>query len=387
MKEICCHEDCTGCTACVSVCPLSCIHMEPDRYGFLRPVIDQNTYIDCGRCVKVCPNNKSNRKFYPRIAYAAWSLNSDDRETSTSGGIASVLSSFMISQGGVVYGAAYQDGVVKHIRVADSRELYRLKGSKYVQSYIYEDVFTKIGQDILAGKNILFWGTPCQTMGLKSYISNNKCFASVGGVVYGDIICHGVPSQNILRDHLKSVVPNELRGIDNISFRNSDGYFLTVTVNNNILYYKSFPWDKYLNGFQYGLFHRACCYQCRYASSERISDITIGDFWGLGKTTYPKKKVSVILCNTQQGINLIEAVRDKLFLEERPVEEAIRGNSQLQQPSKKHEFYWLFHRLYPRYGYVVAVNISLIKFYVKHFIYEILYKNKCFQKWYNRRRQ
>lgn len=181
MKEICCHEDCTGCTACVSVCPLSCIHMEPDRYGFLRPVIDQNTCIDCGRCVKVCPNNKSNRKFYPRIAYAAWSLNSDDRETSTSGGIASVLSSFMISQGGVVYGAAYQDGVVKHIRVADSRELYRLKGSKYVQSYIYEDVFTKIGQDILAGKNILFWGTPCQTMGLKSYISNNKCFASVGG--------------------------------------------------------------------------------------------------------------------------------------------------------------------------------------------------------------
>lgn len=383
MKEICPYEMCTGCTACANICPKSCIRMEPDRYGFLRPIINHVKCIDCGLCVRVCPNNGIIEKNYPQAAYAAWSLDAKDRETSTSGGVSSVLSSFVVNNGGVVYGAAFQNGCVEHIRVSQPQELYKLKGSKYVQSNL-NNVYTLVLQDLLEGRRVLFWGTPCQTIGLKSFI-NNKRIKTLEKIIYGDIICHGVPSQKILNDHIKNVIGVKVKESYSLSFRDREGYFFTIKHNDKLWYRKGFPQDKYLNGFQYGLFHRNCCYQCPYASTERISGITIGDFWGLGETSYPKKKVSVILCNTEKGIDLIDSLQNKLFLEERPVEEAVRGNAQLQHPSKKHEFYNLFHWLYPRYGYRFAVNCSLLKFYLKHFIFRILYQNKRFQVWYNKK--
>lgn len=384
MKEISPYEKCTGCTACTNICPKSCIRMEPDQYGFLRPVINTESCVDCGLCVKVCPNNGIIGKNYPQVAYAAWSLDAKDRETSTSGGVSSVLSSFVVNNGGVVYGAAFQNGCVEHIRVSQPQELYKLKGSKYVQSNL-NNVYTLVSRDLLEGRRVLFWGTPCQTMGLKSFIINKRIKA-LDNIIYGDIICHGVPSQKILNNHIKSVIGAKGKGPYSLSFRDEDGYFLTIRHNDKLLYRKGFPQDKYLNGFQYGLFHRECCFECQYASGERISDITIGDFWGLGETTYPKKKVSVVLCNTAKGVKLIDAVSDKLFLEGRPIQEAIQGNSQLQHPSRKHEYYNLFHWAYPKFGYRVAVNYSLLKFYLKHFIFRTLYRNRKFKIWYNKRR-
>ena len=175
--------------------------------------------------------------------------------------------------------------------------------------------------------------------------------------------------------------------IQNIKFREPEGYFLTLVSNEDtILYRKGFPEDYYLNGFQYGLFHRPSCYQCPYALKERVSDITIGDFWGLGNTEYSKDKVSVILCNTKKGIDVINEVRDSIFLEQRSIAEAISGNSQLRHPSQKHEFYTLFHRMYPIIGYILSVKICLTKFYIKNYIFKLLYSNSRFKIWYNRKK-
>lgn len=185
-----------------------------------------------------------------------------------------------------------------------------------------------------------------------------------------------------MQDHLKTIC--DISSIQNIKFREPEGYFLTLVSNEGtILYRKGFPDDYYLNGFQYGLFHRPSCYQCPYASKERVSDITIGDFWGLGNTEYSKDKVSVILCNTKKGIDVINEVRDSIFLEQRSITEAISGNSQLRHPSQKHEFYNLFQVLYPILGYIVSVRICLMKSRIKYSIFKVLYQNKGFRHWYN----
>lgn len=209
--------------------------MEPDQYGFLRPVINTESCVDCGLCVKVCPNNGIIGKNYPQVAYAAWSLDAKDRETSTSGGVSSVLSSFVVNNGGVVYGAAFQNGCVEHIRVSQPQELYKLKGSKYVQSNL-NNVYTLVSRDLLEGRRVLFWGTPCQTMGLKSFIINKRIKA-LDNIIYGDIICHGVPSQKILNNHIKSVIGAKGKGPYSLSFRDEDGYFLTIRHNDKLLYY------------------------------------------------------------------------------------------------------------------------------------------------------
>lgn len=117
----------------------------------------------------------------------------------------------------------------------------------------------------------------------------------------------------MLAEHVHELLPNEK--IDHVRFRDEEGYFLTLTSpEGKQLYRKGFPWDAYLNAFQYGLFFRPCCYQCLYACPQRVSDLTVGDFWGLGQTTYPKKKVSVILTNTIRGGQMLSDCKNRSFL-------------------------------------------------------------------------
>lgn len=382
MKAICPENQCTGCAACANICPQDSIRIVPDKYGYLYPTIDEDSCIDCHLCEKVCPNTISTEKREPIACYAGWSLDQSDRASSTSGGIASVFSTACIEQGGIVYGAINKGIETFHRRIDNKNQLPLLKGSKYVQSQITEQLFNSVKTDLKENREVLFIGTPCQIAGIKSYLTQSK---NLSKITFCDIICHGVPSEQILQDHIKSIVPTGT--VSKINFRDKDGYFLTIkSIDNKILYRKGFPKDSYLVGFQYGLFHRPSCYQCHYAAKQRISDVTIGDFWGLGETTYPKKKVSVIICNTEKGLQLIKSVPDKLFLDERSIDEAVQGNAQLQAPSKKHEFYNLFRKLYPQYGYSFSVAVCLTKFHVKHFVYKILYKIPIFATWYNQKR-
>ncbi|PRR76505.1 Ferredoxin [Clostridium thermopalmarium DSM 5974] len=136
-KEIVCKEDkCTGCYACYNSCPKNCISMNEDQYGFLHPIIDIDKCTNCNLCRKTCPSINEVIYRSPKLAYAAWALDKDERRSSTSGGAASIFSNYILENGGVVFGSSIEDKIIKHIKINKKEDLIKLKGSKYVHSRI-----------------------------------------------------------------------------------------------------------------------------------------------------------------------------------------------------------------------------------------------------------
>lgn len=341
-------KDCCGCNACVEICPKHCIEMRPDGKGFHYPAVDNAICIECGACERVCPfPTHPEDVTRPSAAYAAWSNNGHTHTTSTSGGAAYELSRHILSQGGVVYGCTADGLDVRHIRVTDPDQLYRLQGSKYVQSDT-RGIFSQVRADLRSGLTVLFIGTPCQTAGLKRFIGKRS-----DGLYLVDLICHGVPSQKMFRQHIGRLV--DLSNVTSISFRSGTDYIIKA-INGDTLLYSGCLWneshpDRFLQGFMNNMISRPSCYNCGYSAPQRVSDITIGDFWGLQDADrLPRQKedgVSAILINTPKGEELIEAIQPQIFSIQRPVEEAIAGNSQLRHPTRRRLPARVFSMLYP----------------------------------------
>ena len=165
MPELASKSQCTGCTACVSICPCHCIQMQKDDAGFQFPeMIEQSACIGCGACERSCPvmSNKGFDSDLSTVAYAAFSKNNLLRMGSSSGGVFSELADAVLQSGGLVYGAGYDaEGKVKHICVGNQKELGKLRGAKYSQS-ILGDSFQTLKKQLDSGRKVLFSGTPCQ---------------------------------------------------------------------------------------------------------------------------------------------------------------------------------------------------------------------------------
>ena len=244
--------------------------------GHLYPYIDQELCIDCGLCKNICPSLHPSLKNKPITAFAAWSKDENDYKSSTSGGAASVLSQYTIDQGGVVYGCAMLPDIdVKHIRVTDKDDIKLLKGSKYVQSNIL-DIIPRLKEDVKSNKLTLFIGTPCQVAAIKSLFKEKP-----NNLLLVDLICHGVPSLDLLKNHIEKVAYHP--HYDTVLFREGTGIYVIVVVDGKEVYRQALKQprykDFYINAFFDGYTYRDSCYQCQYACPERVSDITIGDFW------------------------------------------------------------------------------------------------------------
>ena len=350
-------KDCCGCNACAEICPKHCIHMVEDTKGFLYPQVDSSICVECGACEKVCPiDTAKSLLMTPLKAFAAWNKNRKEHLSSSSGGAAHVLSSHILDTGGVIYGCTANGIDVRHIRIDNKSELYKLQGSKYVQSDV-RGLFKNVKDDLKNGKPVLFIGTPCQVAGLKNYIGSN-----VEHLYLVDLICHGVPSQKMLHDHIKHVAKE--RKIQYISFRKGNDFTISLKAPGFI--YDANVWrepykDLYMKGFMDGMTYRPSCYKCPFACSKRASDITIGDFWGLKNAELLPKEikdgVSVLLSMTDKGLNLIQAVENNMYINERSVDEAVNGNTQLRHPSIQGRRSHLFNILYPILSFDTAMNI------------------------------
>ena len=323
-------KDCCGCASCVQVCPKQCISMTEDYEGFLYPKVDSAACVDCGLCEKVCPVINQNEPREPLAVYAAMNSNEKIRLKSSSGGIFTLIAEQILADGGVVFGARFNENwQVIHDYAETIEGLEAFRGSKYVQSVI-ADNYKYAKQFLLEGRNVLFSGTPCQIAGLKKFL--RKEYENLLTV---EVVCHGVPSPKVWRDYLqykraqhvvgKNTVSSsidELPVITGISFRDkisgwkkfgfkicyaaSEAAENSVSKSANIDNCEITPFneDIFMKGFLKNLYLRPSCYQCMARQGKSGADIAIADYWGIQRI-HPEldddKGISVVLINTTKG--------------------------------------------------------------------------------------
>lgn len=417
MIEIEIKKDCCGCHACATVCAKQCITMQADEQGFLYPIVDKEACTDCGLCEKVCPVLNQSEPRKPLKVYAAKNKNEEIRRQSSSGGIFTLLAEKVIAEGGVVFGARFdEEWNVIHSWADTIEGIATFRGSKYVQSTI-GNTYREAKDFLRQGRKVLFSGTPCQIAGLKKYLRKDY-----DKLLTVDVVCHGVPSPLVWRTYLdetrkllraergvgKNSVPlsiDELPVITGISFRDKTngwkkyGFRLRYAASeaaSNTVSSSAIKEEKellqplrdniFMQGFLANLYLRPSCYACAARSGKSGSDISIADFWGV-KNYYPEfdddKGVGLILVNSEKGQLAYDAVDVTRI--EATYEQGLRNNPCIEHSVRLTSYSTMFWKEYSANG-IAAVNpivdnmkpsllkraISVIKRLIKKFIPETI---------------
>lgn len=330
-KNLCC-----GCGACEQICPEGAIHMERDEEGFLYPVIDKKKCTNCGMCERVCPIKNGgyvnkNAFEYPKV-YAAYHKDERILTKSTSGGAFTAIAQSFCDNNYVIFGASFdEEMVVRHKFITDIKDISKFRGSKYVQSEV-GNAFQAAGKFLEEGKKVLFSGTPCQIAGLKEFIGGgHKNLLTV------DIVCYGVPSPVIFEKYKQHLINKYKEKIIDINFRekNKRGWvtpYVVIKFEDGRIIRDLNVDNPFIISFYKGYSVRPACCSCPFAKVPRVSDITLGDFWGIEEIDpkfYNKKGNSLVLVNTEKGEKAFSISSHYLFLKKEKIEEAKKFNPRL----------------------------------------------------------
>ena len=345
-------EDCCGCLACKQICPKQCIKIYCDNQGFKYPIVDASKCIDCHLCEKSCPVlNHNLPKEEPLNSYLSYSKNEEIRESSSSGGIFSELAKLIISKGGVVFGAVYDDNwLVTYSEASSLEELHKFRGSKYVQSDI-NNSYVKVKRYLTEGRYVLFAGTPCFVAGLNLFLK--KQYENLLTV---DFVCHSIPSPKVWLLYLDCLKERNKSEIQKLTFRDkSNGwsnYSLAIEFVNKkgdtYNFVESHFDNLFMKGFADDLYTRPSCSKCPARNFTSGSDITLADAWDVNKY-HPEKNdemgLSHVMINTKKGqvyFDLIEnAFSQQIdYLEIEPYSMHLPLTASCQ-PSKIRYFFYL----------------------------------------------
>ena len=394
MIDIIDKKDCVGCNACVQRCPQQCINMHEDEQGFLYPKVEIDLCIYCNLCEKVCPVINQTAPKEPLVTYAAYNPNEGILMSSSSGGVFFALAKRIIEEGGVVFGAKFNEQWEVVHDYADTIDgIKAFQGSKYVQSTI-GDVFLLVEKFLKNERKVMFTGTPCQTAALRLFLHKNYGHQ----LLLVDIVCHGVPSPLIWRDYIKFINKQidttknrnkdsstslcifkklELTSISfrdktidwnqygfSYSFRIKDNSCSTdkTTIAQHIRSFEPANVNLYMKGFLQNLFLRPSCYSCPSKCNKSNSDITIADYWGAEiehPNFYSSMGTSLVMINTQNGKKYFNSI--KIIKEKSSYQQALAHNPSIKISSPKNKKgYDTFWGLYPTNG-LNAIHSAIAK--------------------------
>lgn len=289
------EKKCTGCLACLDACTKSAISLLHGADGHIYVDIDRDKCVGCLRCERICSdihegkygnNDKTSKPF------AIYTKEERFYKNATSGGIFPVLAAHFLQNDGVVYGAAYKDGIhVVHKRISELDEIVTLQGSKYEQSDL-SGTYKSIAKDLKENLRVLFVGTGCQIAGVLAYFKNNPKRELLFTV---DLVCGGVPSSLLIESFAKNTA--DFKSV--ASYRKKEQYIFSYNSTNGkvVTCRKALP----LDGFKSCLTNRYSCYDCEFTGLHRMSDWTIGDLWG----DISGIARSLCLCHSDRGKNMM----------------------------------------------------------------------------------
>lgn len=345
-------EHCSGCGACVHICPRKAVEMRENEKCLPYPVIDSDKCIDCGLCVKVCQcYDKAEKDDAAKVRFfVVRQKDAEKRILSQSGGLFGGLAEVILKKGGVCYGAAVNsDLVVRQTRIDKLSELPQLLGSKYVQSDT-ADSFLEAEKDLKEGKTVLYSGTSCMIDGLNRYLRQKR--ADTENLITCDLICHGVSSPRMYKDYLGILEQQYNSKITKVDFRDKKlgwrGCVQKYTFENgNVIHDKVYT-DFYFSNIAY----RDSCHNCQYLNiANKVSDITMADFWGSEEANLSidddNTGISLATVRSDKGLKLLE--ESDLEKYETKEEYALVRNLNSSVPKPKwHDAFW---RDYYKKGY------------------------------------
>lgn len=321
-------QDCTGCMACVDSCSRSALVPQVDLYGYYEILFDSTKCISCGLCTKTCPVvTKVSNITKKSTPYAVWNNNKELRSKSASGGAFSALAIRVLQEGGVVYGACIEGFDVKHKRVDSIEDLSSILGSKYQHS-LTEGIFKLVRKDLKDGLSVLFCGMACQVAGLKNFLRNTN----IDKLYTIDTICGGLSTMLPMLQ-----LKNTGKYSSIISFRDkengwqSKGFRYALKMQKIDRTVENLGLDNLvLNSFSSKLLKRSSCLDCQFTGYNRVSDCTIGDFWGDEKfKDQHKEGLSVIIVHNERIFKLLN--KSEIEFKRISFEDFIQNN---------HNYYW-----------------------------------------------
>ena len=365
---------CSACGACIAVCPKQAITMACDAYGAQYPVIDETLCIACGKCINACMFHKPMEKCAQVAAYAAAGKNDALIYKSASGGVFASLADSFRHSGGLVAGAVMDlqnsKAEVYHILSNEASDLFRMQGSKYVHSQAWK-CYADVLQALKDGKTVLFSGLPCQVAAIKRLARNADRLFTM------DLVCHGAPPLQLFNDFLPIIAKRFGGKIQQFAFRDKScgkDYCARIELGRGGKGHRLYLRAPYLSYYQYFLdctIFRESCYACPFASVERVSDLTIGDYWGVRQfhdediksgSIPQRKEWSCILVNSQKGEDFLAQYGNDLLLYPTKVDWITQNNRQLRNPSQKSVYREEFLKQYAEFGYS-AIEKDFIKKY------------------------